>query len=119
MEDSNPQETIADLHVGFLDRCATVTPIFRIVRCPLDYQRQGYPCPVLRSFQQALSFSVSIRQPHIIRARPGLWYRLQGSNLRPSPYQDAALPLSYAGIMQGFHLRGFDEQCCRTSVVAL
>lgn len=22
MEDSNPQETIADLHVGFLDRCA-------------------------------------------------------------------------------------------------
>ena len=30
MEDSNPQETIADLHVGFLDRCATITPIFRI-----------------------------------------------------------------------------------------
>ena len=37
MEDSNPQETIADLYVGFLDRCATVTLIFRIVRCLLDY----------------------------------------------------------------------------------
>ena len=32
MEDSNPQETIADLHVGFLDRCATVTLIFRVCR---------------------------------------------------------------------------------------
>lgn len=30
MEDSNPQETIADLHVGFLDRCATITRIFRM-----------------------------------------------------------------------------------------
>ena len=34
MEDSNPQETITDLHVGFLDRCATVTPIFRIAELP-------------------------------------------------------------------------------------
>lgn len=32
MEDSNLQETIADLHVGFLDRCATITQIFRIVK---------------------------------------------------------------------------------------
>ena len=30
MEDSNPQETIADLYVGFLDRCLTVRLIFRI-----------------------------------------------------------------------------------------
>ena len=34
MEDSNPQETITDLHVGFLDRCATITPIFRVVAQP-------------------------------------------------------------------------------------
>lgn len=30
MRDLNPQETIADLHVGFLDRCATVTLIFHV-----------------------------------------------------------------------------------------
>lgn len=30
MEDSNPQETIADLYVGFLDRCVTITLIFRV-----------------------------------------------------------------------------------------
>lgn len=30
MEDLNPQEIVTYLHVGFLDRCATITLIFRI-----------------------------------------------------------------------------------------
>lgn len=30
MEDSNPQEIVTYLHVGFLDRCVTITLIFRM-----------------------------------------------------------------------------------------
>ena len=51
MEDSNPQETIADLHIGFLDRCATRytnLPYCRIAVLRYFYRRHfptGQPLP--------------------------------------------------------------------------
>ena len=58
--------------------------------------RQGGRIPT-RSFQQALSFSV--RRPaysHIIRERPGLWHKRQGSNLHIWESKSHALPFGYA-----------------------
>ena len=69
MEDSNPQETIADLHVGFLDRCHTslanlpCVAGLRYRRTALDARRQ--PDTLLkRKDKEKINAVVSYRWSH-------------------------------------------------------
>ena len=101
MEDSNPQETIADLHVGFLDRCATVTRIFRIVRCLLDYHTgkatHAPPCPPAAFGRLCHSLWAS-DSPTSSGCDPAPCANCRTRTCDLRPYRTTLSHLSYAGI---------------------
>ena len=87
MEDSNPQETIADLYVGFLDRCATITPIFHFLLPIFTARIPGAVVPAHPPWP--------IRGDQPVKlSKPGRWHRRQDLNLRtlrPPDFESGAI----------------------------
>lgn len=78
-QDSNPQETIADLYVGFLDRCATITPIFHFLLSIFTARIPGAVVPAHPPWP------IGGDQP-VKLSKPGRWHRRQDLNLRPAEW---------------------------------
>ena len=91
-----PTDRITTVY-GLAIRCITVLPAFRqcyyivnTVRCQQEFGSDGR---TRTNHTQIFSLLLYLMSYVAIN-----WCRRQGLNLRPMPYQDTALPLSYGGI---------------------
>ena len=100
VEDSNPQGTIADPHVGFLDRCDsryTNSPCRGLQAAPI--RRHGlWFSSIAAIFQTSPQSSVCCpKPPHAAAAHQHTpfpsWSHQQDLNPQPSDYKSAAQPI--------------------------
>ena len=86
---------------GLANRCLTIRPTLEIgsptwIRTTLH----GLTVRCLHlDCSRGMKLSISVLYSHCQHLSTFIWFRRQDSNLRPTAYQAAALPLSYPGII--------------------